>query len=151
METPPPDDKRCPHAGRTIRHLLLVALVAVATYLALDGVAESRAVYACDVPESDDDDDAAAAGPPLLRMCSSPDDVTSCLGLYDGDGAPLSCAVSSCGFKLLPHVDVSVIGLSDPLDPDGATSTTSFPSIASCRTSAYCTSRPSWRRRTSRT
>ena len=123
--------------GRRIRHLLLVGLVAATFYVAFDGVAENRSVYVCDVPEYD-------TGYP--RECSSPDDVSSCVGLPSsshgedgedgedgGDGEPAAsrCVPSSCGYKLLPHVEVSVAGASDPFDPDAAQSHTSFPSVVS--------------------
>jgi hypothetical protein len=132
--TPSRSERRPPSraGGRIIRRLLLVALVAAAIYVALHGVAESRSVYVCDAPEPDTG---------RMRACSSPDDVGSCAGLTtsgdggdDGDGggpAASRCVPSSCGYKLLPHVEVSVAGSSDPLDPDAASPPTSLLSIAS--------------------
>ena len=108
-------------AGRRIRHLLLVALVAAAFYVALDGISDSRSVYVCDVPEYD-------TGRP--RECSSPDDVSSCVGLA-ASAVASRCVMSSCGYKLLPHVEVSVAGTSDPFDPYAASSRASFLSVAS--------------------
>jgi len=124
-------------AGRRIRHLLLVALVAAAFYVALDGVSDPRSVYVCDVPEY-------GTGRP--RECSSPDDASSCVGLTlmpssdgagDEDDGPAAsaaasrCVMSSCGYKLLPHVEVSVAGASDPFDPRAASPRSSFLSVAS--------------------
>ena len=120
METS--SEKRCPHPGRHLRHLLLVASVAFLIYSVFRDVAQSRDVYVCDVPEYDSGE---------LRRCMSPDDVESCVGLTDVDGIGSTCVVSSCGYKLLPHVDVSVAGSSDPFDPRAATSPTSFLSVAS--------------------
>lgn len=120
METS--SEKRCPHPGRHLRHLLLVASVAFLIYSVFRDVAQSRDVYVCDVPEYDSGE---------LRRCMSPDDVESCVGLTDVDGIGSACVVSSCGYKLLPHVDVSVAGSSDPFDPRAATLPTSFLSVAS--------------------
>ncbi len=141
--TPPRDERRPSRAaagGARVRRLLLVALAAAAIYVAFRGVASSspRSVYVCDVPERDTG---------YLRECSSPYDVASCAGLPPpsdsgggdggdvggGGGGPAAsrCVLSSCGYKLLPHVEVSVAGTSDPLDPDAAPSPTSFLSVAS--------------------
>jgi hypothetical protein len=124
----PSRHKGCPRAaggGRIIRYVLLIVLIVAASYLAFYGVTESRDVYVCDVPEDE------MTTPSVLRECSSLDDTTSCLGLFDEYDNESKCVLSSCGYKLLPHVDVSVSGSSDPLDPNASTSTLSFLSMIS--------------------
>ena len=82
----------------------------------------SRTVYICDTDSKSE-----------LTQCQSSDDVTTCgdLNLIDADGNVASCIKSSCGYRLFPHIDISIAGSSDPYDSTAATTTTSFLSVMS--------------------
>lgn len=66
-----------------------------------------------------------------LTECQSLDDKTTCSNMIDANGNVATCIQSSCGYKLFHHIDISVAGSSNPYDTNGATSPTTFLSVAS--------------------
>jgi hypothetical protein len=125
MVPPPPS---CPFTGRHIRYLLLAACLSYLAYFIVHGVIKeppsSRAVYICDTASDDDVVDDVLSED--LTQCLSLDDVTTCANLKNANGGVASCIESSCGYRLFPHIDISVAGSSDPYDTYAATSTTTF-------------------------
>ena len=114
----------CPITGRCIRHLLLLACLSYFVYFLVDGITEttaSRTVYICDTEDSVE----------MMIECISLEDTTTCSDLTDSDGNTASCIQSSCGYRLFPHIDVSVAGTTNPYDASAATSTTTFLSVMS--------------------
>jgi len=80
----------------------------------------SRTVFICDTGNELE-----------MTQCSSLEDAATCADLKDANGNVASCIESSCGFRLFPHIDISIAGTSDPYDATAATSTTSFVSVMS--------------------
>ena len=112
--TPP----TCPFTGRHVRLLLLVAFTSYLVYFLVHGSMEppsSRTVYICDTSVDEEFG---------LVECASLDDETTCAGLTNVNGTAAACIESSCGYRLFPHIDISVAGSSDPNNPYAATSET---------------------------
>lgn len=66
-----------------------------------------------------------------MIQCTSTNDVTTCANVLDLNGNEAACIQSSCGYRLFPHIDISIAGSSDPYDANGGTSPTSFLSVVS--------------------
>ena len=83
--------------------LLLLLLVLLVVFVVVALVADPAEVHLCD-----------QFGPGGPVQCEGPDDDESCevAGLVNA-----TCVRSSCGFRLLPKIDVSVVGSADPLSP----------------------------------
>jgi membrane-associated phospholipid phosphatase len=102
--------------GKHIRYALLLAVVSYLIYFLYTGISSdpssTNVVFICNTDTFQ------------MTECSGLDDVTTC-------GNEATCIESSCGYKLFDHIDISIAGSSDPYDEDGATSTTSFFTVAS--------------------
>lgn len=104
----------CRFTGRHTRYLFLLAFLSYFIYFLVHGLQEpisSRYVYICDTGNEEE-----------LTQCLSLDDVATCANLLDTDGNAATCIESSCGYRLFPHIDVSIMGSSDPYDPNAGTS-----------------------------
>ena len=110
--------------GKHIRWIFLLGILSYFLYFIVHGIISdspsSRVVYICDTGNDVE-----------LQECQGLDDVATCAELTDADGNAATCIESSCGYKLFPHIDISIAGSSDPYDPDAATSTTSFATVCS--------------------
>ena len=114
---------RCPVTGKHIRWLLLLAFLSYFIYFIVHGLGEppsTRTVYICDTNNHSE-----------LTQCRSSDDVTTCAGMTDADGNPAGCIESSCGYRLFPHIDVSIAGSAEPYDAEAASAPRSFWSVVS--------------------
>mmetsp|Transcript_30968 Transcript_30968/g.60495 ORF Transcript_30968/g.60495 Transcript_30968/m.60495 type:complete len:446 (-) Transcript_30968:186-1523(-) len=114
--------------GKHLRWLLLLAVIAYTIYFIASTVIneppESRAIYICDTSAIDNYD-----GETMIQ-CLGLDDVATCSNI-DGNGQAISCIESSCGYKLFPHIDISIAGSSDPFDDSSATPVATFSSVCS--------------------
>lgn len=108
----------CPITGTHLRYVLLTATLCYLIYFLYDGISANpttNVVYICNTEE--------------MIQCNGLDDATSCSSYLDEDGEESTCIESSCGYKLFNHIDISIAGSDDPLDEEGANSTTSFLTI----------------------
>lgn len=115
-----PSPPSCPVTGRHLRYMLLTAISCYLIYYLYTGISAdpttSNVVHLCDTPAQ-------------MVQCSGPDDTSTCSAFTDANGLPSACIESSCGYKLFDHMDVSIAGSSDPLDPQAATSPDSLLAI----------------------
>ena len=112
--------------GKHIRWTILLGIILYTAYFIIDTILneppDTRIVYICDTSGNDNSDTSTA-----MTQCLGPEDVTTCTNLFsngdgnDNDSNDVPCIASSCGYKLFPHIDISIAGSSDPFNANAAT------------------------------